>query len=264
MTPEQLLERFGEQHVLAFALVLARVAPLFLLAPLFSSKSFPGRARAVTAVALAVGISPLAGQALGDAAIPTGAWELGALMIKELLVGMAFSFGIAALFAALTSAGAFLDLMIGFSLGGVIDPVTGTQSSVLTQLYTMLGVLIFIAIGGDGWVIQGLARTYEAVPLLQAPDVASITAGAQLAFSNVFGAAIMVCAPVLIALVITDAALGIVSRVVPQINVFAVGFPAKIAVGFLLIGASLPFAAGWLSDELQQSVATALRTLKVA
>ena len=90
------------------------------------------------------------------------------------------------------------------------------------------------------------------MPLLEGPQIASITAGAQLAFSNIFGAAIMVCAPVLLALVITDAALGIVSRVVPQINVFAVGFPAKIAVGFLLIGASLPFAAGWLSDELQQ------------
>ncbi len=264
MSAEQIAERFGEQHVLAFALVLARVAPLFLLAPLFSSKSFPPRARAVCAVALAVGISPLATQALGDHPIPAGLWELGGLMVKELLVGMAFSFGLAALFAALSTAGAILDTMIGFSLGGILDPVTGTQSSVLTQLYTMIGVLIFIAIGGDGWVIQGLARTYEAVPLLEGPQIASITAGAQLAFSNIFGAAIMVCAPVLIALVITDAALGIVSRVVPQINVFAVGFPAKIAVGFLLIGASLPFAAGWLSDELQQSVATALRTLKVA
>jgi flagellar biosynthetic protein FliR len=69
---------------------------------------------------------------------------------------------------------------------------------------------------------------------------------------------------VLLALVITDAAIGVVSRVVPQLNVFAVGFPAKIAVGLLLVGASLPFAAGWLSDELQRSVSTALQSLKVA
>jgi len=264
MTAADLIEQFGEQHVLAFMLVLARVAPLFLLAPLFSSKSFPPRARAVTAVALAVGISPIATQALGEGTIPAGIWDLGALMVKEMLVGMAFSFGIAALFAALSVAGALLDTMIGFMLGGIMDPLTGSQSSLLTQLYTMIGVLIFIAIGGDGWVIAGLARTYEAVPLLEAPQIDSITAGAQLAFSNIFGAAIMVCAPVLLALIITDAALGIVSRVVPQINVFAVGFPAKIAVGFLLIAASLPFAAGWLSDELQRSVATALQTLKVA
>jgi flagellar biosynthetic protein FliR len=72
-----------------------------------------------------------------------------------------------------------------------------------------------------------------------------------------------VAAPVLLALVITDAAFGIVSRVMPQLNVFAVGFPAKVAVGLLLIGVSLPFAANWIADELQHSVALALRSLKV-
>jgi flagellar biosynthesis protein FliR len=264
MTPAELIARFGEQHVLAFALVLARVAPLFVLAPLFSSKSFPARVRTVTAVALAIGISPVASHALGDATLPTGTWDLAGLMAKELLVGMAFSFGIAALFAALTTAGALLDTMVGFMIGGIIDPLTGTSASLLTQLYSMIGVLIFIAIGGDGWVIAGLARTYEAVPLLAAPDVGSLTEGVRLAFGGIFGAAIMVAAPVMLALIITEAALGVVSRVVPQINIFAVGFPAKIAIGLLLVGASLPFAAGWLGDELQRSVATALRTLQVA
>ena len=167
MNAEALLERFSEQHVLAFTLVLARVAPLFVLAPLFSSKSFPARVRGVTAVALAIGISPVAAHAVGDATIPADVWGLAGLVAKELLVGMAFSFGIAALFAALTAAGAILDLSIGFMLGGVVDPLSGTQSSLLQQLYTMIGVLVFIAIGGDGWVIAGLARTYEAVPLLE-------------------------------------------------------------------------------------------------
>jgi flagellar biosynthetic protein FliR len=264
MNPEELLARFSEQHVLAFALVLARVAPLFLLAPLFSSKSFPPRVRGVTAVALAIGISPVATRALGDAAIPGDVWGLAALMGKEALVGMAFAFGIAALFAAMSAAGAILDLSMGFMLGGVIDPLLGTQSSLLQQLYTMIAVLVFIAIGGDGWVIAGLARSYDAVPLLDWPQLSSLTAGVQLAFSGIFAAAIQVCAPVLLALIITDVAIGVVSKVVPQLNVFAVGFPAKIAVGLLLVGASLPFAAGWLSDELQRSVSSALQSLKVA
>ena len=68
----------------------------------------------------------------------------------------------------------------------------------------------------------------------------------------------------LLAVVLTDAAFGVVSRVVPQLNVFAVGFPAKVTVGLVLIGASLPFVAGWLGDELQRSVAAALQTLRVA
>ena len=264
MNAQALLERFSEQQVLAFTLVIARVAPLFLLAPLFSSKSFPPRVRGVAAVALAIGISPAATQALGDTPLPEGIWAMAGLVGKEMLVGMAFAFGIAALFAALSAAGAILDLSIGFSLGGVVDPLSGTQSSLLQQLYAMIGVMVFIAIGGDGWVIAGLARSYEAVPLLDAPQIGSLTQAAQLAFSGVFVAAVQVCAPVLLALIITDVAIGVVSKVVPQLNVFAVGFPAKIAIGLLLVGASLPFAAGWLSDELQRSVATALQSLKVA
>ena len=65
-------------------------------------------------------------------------------------------------------------------------------------------------------------------------------------------------------MIITDAAFGVVARVVPQLNVFSVGFPAKVRVGLLVLGVSLPFAAGWISDQLQQSVAAALQSLKVA
>jgi flagellar biosynthetic protein FliR len=263
MNVEQLIAGFAEQQVLTFALVLARVAPLFLLAPLFSSRTLPPRARTVCAIAIAVGITPVAAHAAGGAALPHDALGLTGLLVKELLVGMAFAFGLAALFAALSAAGSLLDTLIGFSFGGLVDPVTGTQSSVLAQVYAMVGVLVFIAINGDAWVIQGLARTYDAVPLLEAPHVGSLVEGAQVAFSGIFTAAVQVSAPVLLALVITDAAFGVVSRVVPQLNVFAVGFPAKVAVGLLIIGASLPFAAGWLSDELQRSVSTALQTLRV-
>lgn len=185
-------------------------------------------------------------------------------MLKELLVGMAFAFTLAALFSAVSVAGSLLDTLIGFSYGALVDPVTGNQSTVVSQLYGLVGLGVFIAINGDAWVIQGVARTYELIPLLDAPQLGSLVKGAQLAFAGVMASAVQVCAPVLLALVITDTAFGVVSRVVPQLNVFAVGFPAKVAVGMVLIGASLPFVAGWLGDELQRSVGTALQSLKVA
>jgi flagellar biosynthesis protein FliR len=168
------------------------------------------------------------------------------------------------LFAAVSAAGALLDTLIGFSFGALVDPVSGTNSSVLGQLYSLVGVAIFIAINGDAWVIQGLYRTYELVPLVDAPSVASMVGGVQEAFSGIFVAALEIAAPVVIAVTLTDAAFGVVSRVVPQLNVFAVGFPAKVTVGLLVLGVSLPFAAGWLSDELQRSVGAALETLRVA
>jgi flagellar biosynthetic protein FliR len=256
-----LLQQFGEHQLVAFILVLARVAPLFVLAPLFSSRLVPTRVRGIVAVALAVGLSPVLSQGRH---LPTGAMDIAFLVGKEMLVGLAFAFTLSALFAAISVAGTFLDTSIGFSFGATIDPVNGTQSSVLQQAYSLVALMVFIAINGDSWVVQGFAKTYDLVPLDRSPDLGRLVAGVDTAFVQIFSAAIQVAGPVLLALILTDAAFGLVSRVVPQLNVFGVGFPAKVTVGLLLIGASLPFVAGWLADNLQTSVSDALRMLHVA
>ena len=258
MTADAILAQFGQNSVAGFLLVLGRIGPLFLLAPLFSSRSLPARAKGLCAVALTVGIAPLA---VGDREIPLDVMAYAELMLKEILVGMAFAFALAALFAAVSTAGAFIDTLIGFSYGALVDPVTGNQSSVLTQAYVLVGIMVLIAIGGDQLMIKGLARSYELVPLLDLPSLPALVGGVQNAFVQVFLAALELAAPVVLALVITDAAFGMISRVVPQLNVFAVGFPAKVTVGLLIIGVSLPFAAGWMADELERSVSTALTSL---
>jgi flagellar biosynthesis protein FliR len=258
----QLLAMFGERQVAGFMLVLGRVAPLFLLAPLFSSKMVPARARGVVAVALAVGIAPIVLH--GAPRIPLDALAYAGLVLKEGLVGLAFSFTLGALFAALSAAGAVADSVVGFSFGSLIDPVTGNAGGVLNQVYAMFGLLIFVAINGDGWVIEGLSRSYDAIPLTSAPDIRSIAHGAELAFSGIFGAAVEICAPVLLAMLLTDAAFGLVSRVMPSLNVFGVGFPAKVTVGLIVLAASLPFVGTWAGDQLQGSVLSALKMLRVA
>jgi flagellar biosynthetic protein FliR len=264
MNVNQILAHFSENQVAGFMLVLARVSPLFLLAPLFSSKMLPARARGIVAVALTVALFPIAARTGAHRQIPLDAIPFAALLLKELLVGAAFSFVLAALFAAVSAAGSLVDTLIGFSFGSLVDPVNGNQSTVMSNVYSLLGVAVFIAIDGDAWVIEGLARTYHSIPLLDAPQIGSITQGAQLAFAGIFGAAVEISAPIVLALILTDAAFGVVSRVVPQLNVFAVGFPAKMVVGLTIIGASLPFVSGWLGDQLQQSVMSALAALKVA
>lgn len=255
------LGQLGQNQLVGFLLVLARVGPLFLLAPMFSSKMVPPRARTVIAVALAIGLAPIA---LQDQTIPGEPLRIASLALKEVLVGMAFAFTLAALFAAVTTAGSILDTLIGFSFGALVDPMSGVQSGPMVQVYSLVAVAVFIAIGGDAWVVQGLARTYEIVPLLSTPSLAALTAGAVDAFAGIFAAALEVAAPVLLALVLTDVSFGVVSRVVPQLNVFAVGFPMKILVGLLVVGVSLPFVASWLSDQLQVSVESALKSLQVA
>jgi flagellar biosynthetic protein FliR len=264
MNADQLVASFGEQQVAGFMLVLGRLSPLFILAPLFSSKLVPARAKTVVAVALAVGITPVALHAGDGGQIPMDALGFGGIMVKEVLVGLAFAFALGAVFAAVTAAGALADLLVGFSFGSLVDPITGNQGGMLAQLYAMVGLLIFVAINGDGWVIQGFARTYDAVPLTESPEVRTMVHGAEIAFTGILGAALEICAPLVLAMLLTDVAFGLVAKMMPQLNVFAVGFPAKVVVGLLVIGTSLPFVGGWIADELQTSVAAALQTLKVA
>jgi len=255
------LGQLGIAAPAGFILVLARVSPLFVLAPLFSSRQIPPRVRTVVAVALAIGLAPLA---LRGQAIPRDALLLAGLVLKELLVGLAFALSLGMLFAAISSAGALLDMLVGFSFGALVDPLTGNQSAVLAQLYSLIAVAIFVAIDGDAWVVQGLARTFELVPVTAAPDLGSLAQGATAVFTTIFSSALEVAAPVLLAVVVTDVAFGVVSRVVPQLNVFAVGFPVKVVVGLLVVAASLPFVVGWVSDQLELSVGQALQTLKVS
>jgi flagellar biosynthetic protein FliR len=259
---QQLISEFGEQRVLSFFLVLARISPLFILAPLFSSKLVPMRVRGICAVGLAIGLSPVV--TAGHAQLPTDVLGIGSLLAKELLIGSAFSYVLAATFAALAVAGSLLDTTIGFSYGGLVDPVNGNQSAVLSTAYSLIGLLVFIAIGGEAWVIQGMARTYDIVGLLDYPSLGHLVQGTGAAFVQIFASAIQVAGPVLLSLILTDAAFGVITRVVPQLNVFQVGLPAKVIVGLVLIGATMPFVAGWIADQLQADVGAALETLRVA
>lgn len=256
-----LLAKLAGGELAGFILVLARVTPLFVVAPLFSSKMMPPQVRGIIAVGISIGLTPLA---LHGQHIPTDLPTLAALVMEGLLTGLGFAFSIAVLFAALESAAAFVDAVAGFSFGSLVDTMNGPQSGVISELYAVIGTAIFLAIGGDGWTLRGLARTFQLVPLTSAPRLTSLVGGAEQSFSTVFTSALEIVAPVLLALLVADVAFGVVSRVVPQLNVFAVGFPTKVVVALALVGVTMPFVAGWLSEQLSSSVGAALTTLHVA
>ncbi len=256
----QVLSLLAGNELAGFILVLARVGPLFLLAPPFASPMVPPRVRGIIAVGISIGLAPIA---LHGQHIPTDPFTLAALIVEGMLVGLGFAFSFGVLFAAVESAGSLADLGAGFSYGNLINPVSGDESGPLTHMYSLVGIAIFLVIGGEAWVLRGLAHTFQLVPLTSAPRIATLFAGVEHVFSTVFTSALEIAAPVLIALMITDVAFGVVSRVVPQLNVFAVGFPAKVAVALLLVGASMPFVAGWIANQMSTSVGAALGALHV-
>ena len=255
----QLLTKLSGGELTGFILVLARVAPLFVVAPLFSSKILPSRVKVVAACGISIGLTPLA---LRGQHIPSGALPLAELVLAGMLTGFGFAFAVAVMFAVVESAGSFIDYGSGLSFGSMINPASASgEGGPFSQLHGIVGMLIFLAIGGDAWMLRGITRTFQLVPLTSFPRLTSLVGGSVHVFSSVFGAALELAAPVLIALFVTDAAFGVVSRVVPQMNVFAVGFPAKIAVAIVLTTATLPFFAGWINEQLSLSVGAALGAL---
>jgi flagellar biosynthetic protein FliR len=250
----------GGQHVTAFFLVLGRIGPLFVFAPMFSSKTVPTRVRGIVAVGLAIGMT---GIAVRGQQVPGDPLAVAGLMVEQVLVGMAFAFAVGLVFSAVQAAGALTDSVSGFSFGASIDPINGNQGGSFTQLYGIVGAALFLAIGGDAWTLRGLARTFKLVPLSQAPRLNGLVAGAEQVFGSLFTSALEVAAPVMLAMLITDVAFGMVSKVVPQVNLFGIGFPLKIGVALLVVSASLPFIGGWMSNQLASSVNTALQSLPV-
>jgi len=215
-------------QLVGFVLVVARVGGIFVFAPVFSSRLVPARVKVLLALAISLALTPIA---TGKQQVPSETIDIATVLVKEIAVGLGFALAIGMLAAAIQMGASLLDTLIGFSFGSLVDPLTNVQSSVLAQVYAMVASVVFVITGGDHLVIQGLARSYELIPLDAVPDMSALASLVTTGLASISLIGIEIAAPVVIALVLTDAAFGIVSRVAPQMNVYFVGLPAKILAG---------------------------------
>jgi flagellar biosynthetic protein FliR len=252
------LPQFAGTQAVGFVLVLCRVGGLFVFAPVFSGRMIPMQAKLIIAGAISFTMMPL----VTSAGVPSGI-AVAPVMVKETVVGLAFALALGVLGAAVQFAASILDTMIGFSYAALVDPINQTPSAILGQLYSLFSVLIFMMIGGDRLMIMGLAKSYDLIPLGEVPSVARMGSLATDGLAQVSVIGLEIGAPVIVALVLVDIAFGLIARTVPQMNVFVVGLPGKILVGFAAIGASLAFVTGDLETLLQQAVLHSLEALRV-
>ena len=144
-------------------------------------------------------------------------------------------------------AGSFIDLQVGFGFANVVDPMMKQHSAVIGQLYNFAATLLFLALNGHHLMIRGLADSFSILPLDSTMQMSSAASGVLQIFIVLFIASLKIGAPVVGAIFLTDVSLGILARTVPQLNVFVVGFPAKLTVGFLAVFAVLPVTLGVMS-----------------
>ena len=137
--------------------------------------------------------------------------------------------------------------------------MTGNQNAILGQVYSIFAMMTFLLMGGIGYMVMGLSRTYELIPLGSFPPTGQLAALAVNVLEQVPLIGLELGAPVLVAVLVADVAFGIVARAVPQMNVLVMALPVKVLLAFAVIAASMPFLGTALQNDLLNSISGALQ-----
>lgn len=218
------------------ALAFFRIGGMVLVAPLFASNAMPVRLRAALVFVLALVAFPMV-QAQAPAELSLSAALAGG--VGEALVGLTIGTVFMLMTNAMEVAGAFVSHQSGLALGEVANPALDQESDLVGQLYAIIMLLAFLAIGGHRAMIRALLDTYEMVPVLSFTADESVVVLIVEVLTAGFVLAIRLAAPVIIALLLTTLALGFISRTMPQLNILSVGFSLKSVVMLATAGVAL-------------------------
>lgn len=234
--------------LLTFVRISAAIAPM----PLFGAPGVPSQTKIGLALLLSLMVLPLTAEPANP--VSSNLLVLASMIGSEVLVGLAIGIAVSMVFQALEMSAQVVGVQMGFSIGEVFDPMTGGRVTTVEQFYRIVATLVFFAVNGHYLVIGGLLRTFDVVPAGTA-DLSLIAGDRVLPFFiSLFVVAIRVSLPVVGALLMTDLALALVGRTVPQMNVLVVGFPIKIGVGMLVLVVSMPLMVSFMGSVFGQSL----------
>lgn len=218
--------------IAAFVFPLARILALLVAAPPFNNAALPTRVRLALGLALAMIISP----ALPPIPAIEPASAIGLLiLVQQMIIGLAMGFVLRLVFSAIDLAGMMISTQMGLGFATAYDPQTTSQTPVVAELIGMLSLLVFLSIDGHLMVLATLVRSFTHLPV----GALSISEASWLNVANaggvIFSSGVMLALPALVALLITNVALGVLGRVAPQLNLIVIGFPVTILLGFVAL-----------------------------
>ena len=233
---------------------LSRILGLVAAAPLFGNAAVPVSTKVSLGVLLAMIIAPTV------PALPaTDPMSMAGLLIltQEMLIGLAMGFSIRIVFAAIEMAGEISSLTMGLGFASFFDPQTKGRSSAISQFLTMLATLMFLTVNGHLVLLAALAESFVSLPVSASP----ISGGGfqQLAAwgAEIFRSGVQISLPIVAALLLTNVALGILTRAAPQLNIFGIGFPVTLGVGLLVLSMVLPYFAVPFQNLFLRGIETA-------
>ncbi|MBD3401816.1 flagellar type III secretion system protein FliR [candidate division GN15 bacterium] len=240
--------QYGTARLELFLLVLVRASGIFILSPIFSHRSITRPVKAGLVLLLTI-ITMMTIPAV-SAPVTDSLIGLAGLLFLEMLVGVLIGFMFLLILLATQGAGSMVGYQIGFALANVLDPSTNQQSSIIGTFWMMLATVIFLTLNGHHMVIQAFHDSYTVMP----PGEVALHGGIGEAIirhsAYVFVIALKIAAPVMVTLFLVDVSLGTVAKMMPQMNVFFVGFPIKVAAGLAVVALSLPIFAYVIEKSL--------------
>jgi len=251
-------------HVAAFLLTLTRISGIFLISPFFGSMNIPIFFRVGIALAMTVVLFPVV-DGLGAPAAPASIVMFGAAVLGELFIGWLIGFVAYISFAAITMAGKVMDMQVGFAIVNVVDPTSGQQIPLIGSFLYNLAVIILLVTNGHHMIIAALVESFRAVPLAGMEPNLSIALLLANFTGGIFVTGMKIAMPITFAILLTNVGLGILSRTMPQMNIFVVGIPMQLMIGIVVLSMIIPFYVLFLDvlfNEMYGNISLAVRALQ--
>lgn len=227
-----------------FLLVFTRVSGIFTTAPIFGSRNLPVYVKSGISLLIAYMVMPLIYSP--TAVIPDQLLRYVLVVASEFLLGLILGWVCSLIFSAVQTAGLLLDMQIGLGIVNVLDPQFGQQIPLVGNFKYILALLTFLATNGHHIFLAALFNSFKLVPVAGVTFQVSLSELISDMVFAVFITALKISLPVLVAILLTDVALGILAKTMPQMNIFVVGIPVKILVGLFILALALPFYIAFL------------------
>lgn len=232
-----------------YLLAMVRATAWVFICPPFGQRVIPRQVRIGFAAALALALGPK----LGAQGVPMETAPLVTSAILQVGAGLAMGFIALMLFSAIQAAGNMIDLVSGFTIAQLFDPLSSAPASAFGRFYNLLAVTLLFAIDGHLMLVRGFISSFDAAPLT---DI-NLAAAAKLMSADLsmfFVAAVQTAAPLMAALFLTEITLGLLARAAPHLNIFLLGLPLKLLLTISLAGLAIPLLPGALSSLLRPMI----------
>ncbi|HHV98990.1 MAG TPA: flagellar type III secretion system protein FliR [Clostridiaceae bacterium] len=222
---------------------------LFIISPVFGRRNIPVYLKIGFSVIMSlILINTIQDDGLSSIGNISNVYQYMLVVLKEFITGLMIGFVSYIFFSVIYLAGQLIDVQTGFAMVNVLDPASNIQMPITSNLYYIISMIVFLGIRGHHMLIKAVFDSYKFVPIGGAVFDDKIVEDFIRIFGEILATGVKIAAPVTAAIILTDVALGILSKTIPQMNIFIVGMPLKIVMGIVIIMLSLPLFIMLLGD----------------